>query len=116
MSVEVICQRSKAPPSGVPTFATPARDPLELCGLVIGIFLDQVAVRSDHDHRRVPAVIGQALNEFAEFFSFAVIVNQVSKLRVDNGVEFPARSESLSTLRSHPDIVGGRSRRTSPAV
>lgn len=33
--------------------------------LVIGIFLDQAAVRSDHDHRRVHAVISQALNEFA---------------------------------------------------
>lgn len=30
-------------------------------------------------------------------------MNQVSNLRVDEGVEFPARSESLSTIRSHPD-------------
>ena len=83
---------------------------------MIGIFLDQVAVRSDHDHRRAHAIISQALNEFAEFFSFAVIVNQVSKLRVDNGVEFPlapSRSRPSAVIRT---IVGGRSRRTSPAV
>ena len=48
-------------------------------------------------------IISQALNELAQLLSLAIVMNQISDLRVATGVEFSARSESLLTRRGHPD-------------
>ena len=108
MSVEVMCQRSKAPPSRFQPLhrheLTPwPRGGRDALGLFVGVALDISPVRCDDDESRMRAVILQPLDELAVGLGLGVGEGGMWHLRIERSVEFVGVSS-----RSRPVCPCGR--------
>ena len=106
-SVEVMCQRTKAPPPRPPALAPPRAGQLRAealghpLGLLVGVLLDVATVGGDGDEVRLRAVVVQPLDQLTGISGLLVAQVRIDDLRVQHTLELLLRLEPLPAAETH---------------